>query len=396
MNTAPLHRAPEERRASPRAGGAPRAAPALDTLQRRANESPGVRTTAGYGRLLAGASAARTPVQRVKRYNHQDRQYINDEDGQPAPPGYAPVDKDTYDWTKPPWTDKPPGILEVGTELYDAKRDGLTNVGADVWNEPMAARGGIYTEAMSTCTTIGFRGYADGQLYTAMYHNTGTDQQPGDILNKIIRPLMQQFDGDAFPPFDNLTGLKWFAIGGGPSSKVTCASITFAFRMFLAPGSERELKLFVDRDDALTKNAMVDRDGYISYSLEQQQQKEAIGYMRELDRKTTVEGAEEEDIPRLAREALKLIDFVPAGSLPEAVTHVSRAVERILSLVPEMEFYNQDVALSTAYAYAEKHGLGGAAREALAEGVLNQISARPEYEGIDEEEFEDDVQEMKM
>jgi hypothetical protein len=125
-------------------------------------------------------------------------------------------------------------------------------------------------------------------------------------------------------------------------------------------------------------------------------EKEAIGYVRELDRTTTAEGAEEEDIPTLARQALELIDFVPAWSLPEAVTHVSRAVELILSSVPEMEFYNQDVALSTAYAYAEKHGLGDGDRRALAKGVLNQISARPEYEGIDEEKHGQDLQEMKM
>jgi hypothetical protein len=125
-------------------------------------------------------------------------------------------------------------------------------------------------------------------------------------------------------------------------------------------------------------------------------EKEAIGYVRDLDRTTSREGAEEHDVSTLARQALELIDFVPAQSLQDAVTHVSRAVELILSSVPDMELYNQDVAMNTAYAYAEKHRLSDGDTQKMAKGVLDKISPRPEYEdGSDEEEHKEQDEDMQ-
>lgn len=118
----------------------------------------------------------------------------------------------------------------------------------------------------------------------------------------------------------------------------------------------------------------------------------AIGSVREIDRVTTATGAEDHHIPTLAQNAVELVDFVPARSLDEAVTHVGRAMEMIFSSVPEMEFYNQDVALATAEAYARKYALNPKEANALADGVLDRVSARPEY--VDDDEYKDDGEDM--
>lgn len=241
--------------------------------QRRAAGSPGARAARGYRQLLdcAGARGRRergdAPVQRVKMYNHQEKLFVNDEDDDPAPRGYATVSKYFHDTTQPPWTAVPPRITEVDTGVYDSLRPYFTNVGPDRWNEPVASPGGAYTEGMSTCTTIGFRGWADGQLYTALYHNTGTDQAPADISNDILIPLHQQFGKEGLPEFGDLTNLKYFAVGGSETSQKTCASIITAFHNVLPAAWDREVKLFADREDTLPKHAMVDSAGNIVYAL---------------------------------------------------------------------------------------------------------------------------------
>lgn len=272
MTMAGLRRAPAEPRAAARRGAAAagQSPPELEALQRRADGSPSVRAATAYGALLGRAASGRVPapVQRVKRYNHAQKLYINDEDGEAAPEGYAKVSKYFHDWQRPPWTSLRPLITRIGTDVYDPLRENMQNVDMNLWNTPVAARGGIYTEAMSTCTTIGFRGWADGQLYTALYHNTGTDQNPVYIWNRIMQPLIQLFGQGGLPPFNDLVNLKWFAIGGSETSERTCISIVQAFQMFLNPGWQREVMLFSGLGDHLTKNAMVDSEGNIVYSLE--------------------------------------------------------------------------------------------------------------------------------
>lgn len=260
----------DERNPHGRVEGGPHAAPGtlpaaeLDAVQRRANAGPSASRAQAYRALLDGG-----PVQRVKRYNHRDRLYINDEqDGQTAPDGYATVSKYFHDYNAAPWTNRAPLIGRVETAEFDQLKQNSTEVGADRWNTPVAVQGPVHTEAMSSCTTVGFRGYAGGQLYSALYHNTGTDQTPGDIFNKILRPLMTQFGRDGLPPFDQLTNLKFFAIGGNALAETTCISIIQAFQWFLPPQAQREIMFFGRLQDTLTKNAIVDESGNILYSLE--------------------------------------------------------------------------------------------------------------------------------
>ncbi len=206
-------------------------------------------------------------VQLLKRYNHRDRLYINDEDNDPPPEGYQQVAPDAHDTTQFPWTPRAPLIGRVGTNTYDNLRANLTNVDAQNWNVPIAVKGGIFTEAMSCCTSIGFRAYYNGELYTAMYHNTGTDQTHQQIFNSILRPLILKFGQDGLPAFGDLTNVKFFAVGGSQLSEETCISIQQAFSFYLAQEHERELMLFSGLPNTLTKNSMVDEKGNITYSV---------------------------------------------------------------------------------------------------------------------------------
>ena len=211
----------------------------------------------------------KTAVQMLKLYNHINRQFINDEDNETAPEGYSTVSKYFHEYHQAPWTStRQDVIIHASTEDYDSRREGIKNVNMDYWNTPIAVKGGIYTEAMSSCTTIGFRASCNGELYTAIYHNTGTDQTFQQIWQKIMLPLMEEFNGEnGLPKLKKLTNIKWFAIGGSPTSKVTCENIKKAFGMFVI--GPKEIKLFTDKSDKLTKNAMVTRYGEIIYSLEE-------------------------------------------------------------------------------------------------------------------------------
>lgn len=92
---------------------------ALRERQAAANTAAGPRGLARLSTLLNGSArpgGGDGTVQRVKRYHHGRKLYVNDEDMEPAPLGYARVSKDFHDTQGPGWTgEREPSRYYVGS-----------------------------------------------------------------------------------------------------------------------------------------------------------------------------------------------------------------------------------------------------------------------------------------
>jgi hypothetical protein len=205
-------------------------------------------------------------VQPIKLYNHASQLYINDEDAQPAPPGYATVSKYFHNIHDGTWTaDRLPPLPQIALGGFDMAKQGLREVGPDEWNTPVAASGGIYTEEMGSCTTIGFTGTYLGQLYSALYHSVDTHASSGNIQS-TIQSLQSLFSNDGnLPAFDDLQNVRYFAMGGHSMSVTTCESIERVFIRLNLDVIGVTFKTSPEDDD-LVKAVLVDGNGNVMYA----------------------------------------------------------------------------------------------------------------------------------
>ncbi len=252
--------------------------------------APAARHAAPRPGLPAAQPKARgSVVQQVKVYNHASKLYINDEDGQTAPPGYATVSKYFHQYQTAPgilapgWTTNRyggfPSIQETTVEQFDITKGGLREVGFDEWNTAVGTQGGIFTEEMGTCTSIGFTGVFNQQLYSGLYHVLDLDLQVQTIVN-ILGQLRAQFDGTNLPLFSNLTNVSYFAVGGHPESRQTCASILVVFRELGLPVSGVTFKTALEDAD-LSKMVVVDPHGNVSFAsfrMEKKKQEKTLDF----------------------------------------------------------------------------------------------------------------------
>ncbi len=224
-------------------------------------------------------SARPQVIQRIKVYNHGQQMYINDEDDDPVPPGYTKVSKYFHNVYGPGWTTQPspllpptplafPQLPEIPLDEFDETMANLRDVGFYEWNTPVATLGGISTEEMGSCTTIGFTGFCftEGrrQEYSALYHNVDPDGDPQSI-GGIIANLQGLFDGTNLPKFSDLAGVRHFAMGGHSTSTTTCQSIEQVFRQANLTVIGVTFKAHPGDDD-LVKAVLVDSSGNVKYA----------------------------------------------------------------------------------------------------------------------------------